>query len=58
MGLDAIAITDHEEIEGAFAARRLVHERQLPLAVIPGTEVSIPGWAYRSSIRHANNSQE
>ena len=40
MGLDAIAITDHDEIEGAFAARRLVHERQLPLAVVPGTEVS------------------
>ncbi len=40
MGLDAIAITDHDEIEGAFAARRLVHERQLPLAVVPGTEIS------------------
>ena len=40
MGLDAIAITDHDEIEGTFAARRLVHERQLPLSVVPGTEVS------------------
>ena len=40
MGLDAIAIADHDEIDGAFAARRLVHERQLPLAVVPGTEVS------------------
>jgi len=38
--LDAIAITDHDEIEGAFEARRRVHERRLPLAVVPGTEVS------------------
>lgn len=40
LGLDAIAITDHDEIEGAFAARRIVHERRLPLAIIPGIEVS------------------
>lgn len=39
-GLDAIAITDHDEIEGAFEARRRAHERRLPLAVVPGTEVS------------------
>ena len=38
--LDAIAITDHDEIEGAFEARRRIHERRLPLAVVPGTEVS------------------
>jgi len=40
MGLDAIAITDHDEIGGAFEARRIVHERRLPLAIIPGTEVT------------------
>jgi len=40
MGLDAIAITDHDEIGGALEARRLVHERRLPLAIVPGTEVS------------------
>lgn len=40
VGLDAIAITDHDEIQGAFEARRLAHERRLPLAVVPGTEVS------------------
>ena len=40
MGLDAIAITDHDEIGGAFEARRLVHERRLPLAIVPGTEIS------------------
>ena len=40
MGLDAIAVTDHDEIEGAFEARRRVHKRMLPLAVVPGTEVS------------------
>jgi hypothetical protein len=40
VGLDAIAITDHDEIGGAIEARRLVHERRLPLAIVPGTEVS------------------
>ena len=40
IGLDAIAITDHDEIGGAFEARRLVHERRLPLAIVPGTEIS------------------
>ena len=39
-GLDAIAITDHDEIAGAMEARRRVHDRRLPLAVVPGTEVS------------------
>ena len=39
-GLDAIAITDHDEIRGAFEARRLAHERRLPLAIVPGTEIS------------------
>lgn len=40
MGLDAIAITDHDEIRGAFEARRIVHEKRLPLAIIPGTEIT------------------
>ncbi|MGH1362868.1 MAG: PHP domain-containing protein [Calditrichia bacterium] len=40
LGLDAIAITDHDEIGGAFVARRIVHEQRLPIAVIPGIEVS------------------
>lgn len=39
-GLDAIAITDHDEIGGALLARRIVHERRLPLAIIPGIEIS------------------
>ncbi|KAA3616656.1 MAG: PHP domain-containing protein [Calditrichaeota bacterium] len=39
-GLDAVAITDHDEIGGALLARRLVHERQLPIAIVPGIEVS------------------
>jgi predicted metal-dependent phosphoesterase TrpH len=38
--LDAIAITDHDEIGGALEARRIVHERKLRFAVIPGVEVS------------------
>ncbi len=40
MRLDVIAITDHDAIEGAFEARRRIHERRWPLAVIPGVEVS------------------
>jgi len=40
MKLDAIAVTDHNEIEGAFEARRRAHQRGLPLAVVPGCEVS------------------
>jgi len=39
-GLDAIAITDHDEIRGAREARKRVHERRIPIAVIPGIEVS------------------
>ena len=40
MKLDAIAITDHDEIDGAFEARRRVHERRLPIAIVTGTEIS------------------
>jgi predicted metal-dependent phosphoesterase TrpH len=40
MRLDAIAITDHDEIAGAIEARRRAHERRLPLAIVPGTEIS------------------
>lgn len=38
--LDTIAITDHDEIEGSLLARRIVHERRLKIAVVPGLEVS------------------
>ncbi|MEM7309598.1 MAG: PHP domain-containing protein [Planctomycetota bacterium] len=38
--LDVIAITDHDEIDGALEARRRVHERRLRIAVVPGIEVS------------------
>lgn len=40
IGLDAIAVTDHDVIQGAFVARRLAHERRLPLAIVPGVEIS------------------
>lgn len=40
VGLDAIAVTDHDEIRGAVEARRRVHQQRLPLAVVPGCEVS------------------
>lgn len=38
--LDAVAITDHDTVEGALEARRRVHLDRLPLAVVPGVEVS------------------
>lgn len=40
LSLDAIAITDHDEIDGALEARRIVHEKRLRIAVIPGSEIS------------------
>ena len=39
-GLDAIAVTDHDEVAGALEARRRVHQRRLPLAIVPAVEVS------------------
>lgn len=39
-GLHAIAITDHDEIEGAFETARLAKEKKLPLQVIVGEEVA------------------
>ena len=39
-GLHAIAITDHDEIEGAFETARLAKEKKLPLQIIIGEEVS------------------
>ena len=41
-GLSAIAITDHNEIEGALHAQRIALERELPLQVIIGEEVGCP----------------
>ncbi|VVB99444.1 Error-prone DNA polymerase [uncultured archaeon] len=38
-GLDAIAITDHNEIAGAFEAKRIAKQRRLPLQIIIGEEV-------------------
>ena len=38
-GLDAIAITDHNEIAGAFEAQKIAKARGLPLQVIIGEEV-------------------
>ena len=39
-GLDGIAITDHDTLEGSIEAERIVGERGLDLLVIPGVEVS------------------
>ena len=38
--LDVIAITDHERIYAAIVAQRVAQERQLPLAVIVGEEIT------------------
>ena len=38
--IDIIAITDHDTIKNALQARRYVHEHRLPIAVVPGIEVS------------------
>ncbi|OLC10353.1 MAG: hypothetical protein AUH39_02320 [Chloroflexi bacterium 13_1_40CM_67_9] len=39
-GLDAIALTDHDDIRGAFALRELAARRASPVSVIPGVEVT------------------
>lgn len=38
-GLNAIAITDHNEIAGALEAQRIARKRKLPLQIIIGEEV-------------------
>jgi len=38
-GMGAIAITDHDEVEGAFLAQGMAREMALPLQVIAGEEV-------------------
>jgi len=38
--LNAIAITDHDTINGSLEAMEIVEEENLPLVVIPGLEVS------------------
>jgi predicted metal-dependent phosphoesterase TrpH len=42
-GLDAIAITDHERIDAALAARDIALGRGLPVEVIVGEEISTRG---------------
>ena len=42
-GLDIIAITDHERIDAALAARRLVASRGLPIEIVVGEEVTTLG---------------
>lgn len=39
-GLDVVAITDHERIDAAVVARRLAQERELPVRVIVGEEIT------------------
>jgi predicted metal-dependent phosphoesterase TrpH len=40
VGLDVIALTDHDDIRGAFALRELATRRSSPVAVVPGVEVT------------------
>jgi hypothetical protein len=39
-GLDVIALTDHDDIRGAFALRELAARRSSPVEVVPGVEVT------------------
>ncbi|HSH21449.1 MAG TPA: CehA/McbA family metallohydrolase [Candidatus Caenarcaniphilales bacterium] len=39
-GLDVIAITDHERVDGAHAARAMARARGLPLEVVIGEEIT------------------
>jgi len=39
-GLDVIALTDHDDIRGAFALRELATRRSSPVEVVPGVEVT------------------
>jgi predicted metal-dependent phosphoesterase TrpH len=38
--LDVIALTDHDDIRGAFALRELAARRSSPVAIVPGVEVT------------------
>jgi predicted metal-dependent phosphoesterase TrpH len=41
VGLDAVAITDHDTLEGAREFRRLASARGIPLQIIPGEEKTL-----------------
>ena len=43
LGLDVIAITDHERIDAAVAGRAIARDLGLPLEVIVGEEVTTLG---------------
>src|ERR1700694_3490146 len=38
--LEVIALTDHDDIRGAFALRELAAQRSSPVAIVPGVEVT------------------
>jgi predicted metal-dependent phosphoesterase TrpH len=40
LGLDVIALTDHDDIRGAFALRELAARRSSPVEVVPGVEIT------------------
>ncbi|HUR15840.1 MAG TPA: PHP-associated domain-containing protein [Candidatus Limnocylindrales bacterium] len=42
-GLDVIAITDHERVDSALAAKAMVEARGLPIEIVVGEEVSTRG---------------
>ncbi|MFH0863888.1 MAG: PHP domain-containing protein [Candidatus Gottesmanbacteria bacterium] len=39
-GLDSLAITDHDEIEGAIEASKKASEKKIPIFVVLGTEIT------------------
>jgi predicted metal-dependent phosphoesterase TrpH len=42
-GLDVVAVTDHERIDAAHAARAMVAERRIPIEVVVGEEITTLG---------------
>lgn len=40
LGLDLVAVTDHDTLEGSLAARELAARRNLRVGVVPGVEVT------------------
>ena len=39
-GLDVIALTDHDDIRGAFLLRDIAARRSSPVEIVPGVEVT------------------
>ena len=49
-GVDVLAITDHDTIAGLAEARAAIAEKQLPLTLIPGVEISTSWYEFEIHI--------